>query len=363
MLQTVQNDTGIGRHLVEIQHHIDLLQLEQSRLAAEFAETEQWEDDGFNTPLDWIRLNCGLTEKVAGDRLTVGRQMAGLAQSVEAMQAGEIAFAHLAVIARTAAAVGKAVDEYSLLCMARSMSPGKLYYQAQHYRHSIDAKGYEAEQAGLMENRHLSLSTAEDGCLLINGVLDPVRGAAVRTVLEPLARRAGADDDRPVEHRLADAFVELAIGKQQKVAMQVTASIETLVGLAGARGAENGFSRPISSKTVERWACDCSLTRVLMQDSVVIDVGRAERTIKGPRRRALVARDQHCRWPGCERPASWCDGHHIVYWMHGGSDELQNLVLLCARHHRQVHEGGWQLFRSEEGEIVTIAPGVRFLRE
>src|SRR5256886_3259395 len=286
--------------------------------------------------------------------------MAGLAQSVEAVRAGEIGFAHLAVIARTAAAVGKAVDEYSLLCMARSMSAGKLYYQAQHYRHSIDAKGYAAAQAGLMENRHLSLSTAEDGCVLINGVLDPVGGAAVRTVLEPLARRAGADDDRSIEQRLADAFVELAIGKQQKVAMQVTASIETLVGLVGARGAENEFSLPISSKTVERWACDCSLTRVLMQDSVVIDVGRAERTVKGPRRRALVARDQHCRWPGCERPASWCDGHHIIYWMHGGGDELENLVLLCARHHWKVHEGGWQLVKAEDQKIVTIAPRTVF---
>src|SRR5437588_4518053 len=362
MLQTVQNDTGIGRHLVEIQHHINLLQLEQSRLAAQFAQTEQWEDEGFNTPLDWIRLNCGLTDKVAGDRLTVGRQMAGLAQSVEAMQAGEIGFAHLAVIARTAAAVCKAVDEYSLLCMARSMSPGRLYYQAQHYRHSIDARGYEAEQAGLMENRHLSLSTAEDGCLLINGVLDPVRGAAVRTVLEPLARRAGAGDDRSIEQRLADAFVELAIGKQQKVAMQVTASIETLVGLAGARGAENGFSRPISSKTVERWACDCSLTRVLMQDSVVIDVGRSERTVKGPRRRALIARDRHCQWSGCERPASWCDSHHIVHWLFGGGGEIDNQVLLCHRQHRMVHEGGWQLVRTEDGRLITIAPTVTFGR-
>src|SRR5205809_7523014 len=91
--------------------------------------------------------------------------------------------------------------------------------------------------------------------------------------------------------------------------MQVTSSIETLLDLTGAPGAESEFALPISAKTVERWACDCSLTRVLRQDSVVIDVGRAERTIKGPRRRALNARDQHCRWPGCERPASWCDGH------------------------------------------------------
>jgi len=324
------------------------------------AEGAQWDDDGFNTPLDWLRIKCGLTQKVASDRLVVGRQMARLEQSVQAVKAGEIAFAHLAVIARTAEAVGKVVDEYGLLCLAREMSPGKLYYQAQHYRHQLDPRSYAAEQTGLMENRHLSLSTAEDGCLLINGVLDPVGGAALRNVLEPLARRSGPDDDRVIEQRLADGLVELAIGKQQKVALQVTASIETLLGLVGAKGAENEFSLPISAKTVERWACDCSLTRILLQDSVVIDVGRSERTIKGPRRRALIARDRLCQWPGCERPASWCDAHHLDHWLFGGGGEIENQVLLCHRHHVLVHEGGWRLIRTDDGRLIPIPLTVTF---
>ena len=143
--------------------------------------------------------------------------------------------------------------------------------------------------------------------------------------------------------------------------MQVTASLETLIGLAGAPGAENEFTLPISSTTVQRWACDCSLTRVLLQDSVVIDVGRSERTIKGPRRRALIARDRHCQWPGCERPAARCDVHHIVHWMFGGGSELSNQVLLCHRHHRLVHEGGWQLVKtSEDGRLTPIAPTITF---
>ena len=115
--------------------------------------------------------------------------------------------------------------------------------------------------------------------------------------------------------------------------MQVTASLETVLALLGAPGAENEFTLPISSKTVQRWACDCSLTRVLLQDSVVIDVGRSVRTIKGPRRRALVARDRHCQWPGCDRPAARCDVHHLVHWLFGGGSELGNQVLLCHRHH------------------------------
>ncbi len=76
--------------------------------------------------------------------------------------------------------------------------------------------------------------------------------------------------------------------------MQVTSSVETLLGLVGAPGAENEFSLPISAKTVERWACDCSVSRVLLQDSVVIDAGRSKRVVSGQARKALMGRDTHC---------------------------------------------------------------------
>ncbi|HKV87305.1 MAG TPA: HNH endonuclease signature motif containing protein [Candidatus Dormibacteraeota bacterium] len=112
---------------------------------------------------------------------------------------------------------------------------------------------------------------------------------------------------------------------------------------------------------MQRLACDGGLSRVLLgQESLVIDVGRSKRVVSGGRKRALKVRDGHCRWPGCERPASWCDGHHLVHWLHGGSSDLDNLVLLCHRHHRMVHEGGWQVVRTEGGGLITIAPTVTF---
>jgi hypothetical protein len=93
---------------------------------------------------------------------------------------------------------------------------------------------------------------------------------------------------------------------------------------------------------------------------MVIDVGRAERTIKGPARKALNARDRGCTWPSCERPASWTSGHHIKHWFHGGTNEPPNLTLLCYRHHWMVHEGGWQIVRGDDGRMITIPPIVTF---
>src|SRR5437016_1103904 len=244
------------------------------------------------------------------------------------MDGGEIGFAHLAVMARTAEAVGKGFDESKLLALAREHSPGKFHYKCLHYRHSIDSKKYAEEQNEQQFSHHLSLSTAESGHLLINGVLDPIGGAAVRTALEPLARKSGEHDDRLLPQRYADALVELAsAGRPANI--QVTATIETLKGLAGAGAAEMEFSLPISSVAVQRMACDCSVTRILLsQESLVIDIGRSKRVISGPARKALKIRDGHCRWPGCERPASWCDGHHLVHWIDGGDTNLENCVLL-----------------------------------
>ena len=312
----VDRGAELGQQLIQNQHQIDLLLLEQSRLAAEFVPTDYWDYEGSATPYDWIRINCHLTSNTVGDRVTVGERMSELAESVQAVQTREIGFTHLVVMARTAEAVGERFDESKLLKKARESSPGKFRHICDHYRHSADPGGYAAEQFDKYESRHLRLSRWEDGSLILNGVLDPVEGVALRAALEPLARKSGAHDDRTREQRLADALVELTTrGGKQRVAMQVTSSIETLLGLVGAPGAENEFSLPISSKTVERRACDCNITRILLQDSVVVDVGRAERTIRGPRRRALVARDKHCQCgpiaSGRLRRATaiiWCTG-------------------------------------------------------
>jgi HNH endonuclease/Domain of unknown function (DUF222) len=114
----------------------------------------------------------------------------------------------------------------------------------------------------------------------------------------------------------------------------------------------------IPDLTVQRLACDSTVTRVLLNaESAVIDVGRSQRVVHGATRRALNVRDKGCRWPGCDRPASWTAAHHIVHWVRGGRTDLDNLVLLCHRHHWMVHEAGFQLVRVDNGgDILTIPP-------
>ena len=358
MAEMVQAEIDFGALLVAMRHTIDTLELQFAQVAAEFHHTDQWDRAGFNTSGDWIRINCHMTSRNVWNALAVGAQAHFLPLSVAAMSSGDIGFAHLATLANTADKLDR-FDEDRLLPLAKEHSPGKFYRECLHYRHSVDAKGYREEQECLVEERSLRLNTAEDGSLLINGVLDPAGGAAVRSALEPLARPSGQHDDRNREQRMADALIELAsAGKPAE--LQVTATVETLKGLAGAAAGEMEFAMPLPSATVQRLACDCSVMRVILDgQSTVIDVGRSKRLVDGSLRKVLALRDKHCQWQACERPASWCDGHHLIHWIDGGETNLDNCVLLCKRHHRMVHEGGWKLIKVD-GRMVTIAPTVIF---
>src|SRR3982075_3758633 len=339
----------IGEELKRVLHERDLLDLQAAALAAEFARTKEYDEQGYATPIDWMRFTCHVTSTAAADLIAVGENLHRLVESTDAMVAGRIGFAHLTAMTRTADAIGASFDETALLEKAEENSPGKFYFICRHFRHAADRKGFESEQAELVENRKLSISTCEDGAVLVNGVLDPVGGAAFRTAIEPLARKSGAHDDRSLERRQADALVELSSGGGSQAQIQVTSSIETLLGLAGAAGGGAELSLPVSSTTVERLACDSSIARILLDaESTVIDVGRSKRVVSEPARRALTARDGHCRWPECDRPASRSAAHHVVHWIRGGTTDLDNLILLCHRHHWMVHEGRWQIVRGDD---------------
>jgi len=354
---------AIAAELIRRRQKIDQEELEFSCLAAQFAQTDEYDWQGFESPIAWFKANCHMSGGAASARICAGQQLEHLGQSSEAMAAGEIGFAHFALIARTSAAVGERLDEAKLLGQARKQTIARFHDSCYHARHAADPKGCAKDESEGVEAHSLTFANSDDGMVFVNGMLDKVGGAAVQAALEPLAQRAGKDDHRCRERRVADALVDVCMHSldngvpSRRTHMQVTTSLETLLGLSGAPAAEMGFSLPISSKAVERLACDCTVTRVLLgSDSTVIDVGRARRVISGAQGKALRVRDRGCVWPGCDRPATWTSGHHLVHWINGGPTDLSNLVLLCYRHHWMVHEGEWQIVRADDGRMLTIPP-------
>jgi hypothetical protein len=114
---------------------------------------------------------------------------------------------------------------------------------------------------------------------------------------------------------------------------------------------------PVPAKAIEWLSCDSELHRLVMSGrSTVLDYGSSVRTISPAIWAALVVRDQHCRHPGCDRPPSWCEAHHVVHFSKGGPTRLDNLVLACTRHHHLWHDQGWQLNLARDGTLRLVSP-------
>ncbi len=115
-------------------------------------------------------------------------------------------------------------------------------------------------------------------------------------------------------------------------------TLATLEARAGALAAGLGHLGPVTGDAARRIACDAAISRVITTGpSQILDVGRRTRTIHPALRRALVVRDGGCTHPGCDRPPSWCEAHHLHHWADGGPTTLANPTLLCRRHHRHTH--------------------------
>ena len=97
-------------------------------------------------------------------------------------------------------------------------------------------------------------------------------------------------------------------------------------------------------------SCDAEIIPIILAGpGGTADVGRARRTVPLRLRRLLIARDRHCQWPGCHKPPSRCDAHHVEHWANGGPTNLANLVLLCHRHHHHLHQHGYRMIPQPDG--------------
>ena len=116
------------------------------------------------------------------------------------------------------------------------------------------------------------------------------------------------------------------------------------------------FGGPVAPESLRMLCCDAAVVPVVMNGKgQPLDVGRATRTIPDGLRRAVAARDRGCSHPGCGRPASWCEIHHLIPWEHGGETKLSNLAMLCRVHHRQIHSTEW-VVRIRDGLPEFIPP-------
>ena len=362
--------SAIGDDLQELRRIINGCEAECTRRLRRFDQGGGYAATPALTAKAWLRWKCNFSPAAAADRVAVSRQLERLALATEAFVDGDISYPHAAMIARTAEKLGDKMEanaETILVTAAKDLDLGQLRVVTMKLQHLMDPDSVREEANESYERRFLSLSQTLDGVFYLNGRLDSEGGAILQTALNALGGPPTAEDKRTPKQRRADLLVELARqqldgGKLPEVGGQrphlaVIVSKATLANQPGSPAAELEWAQPIPAETARRLACDAAITPVFVgSESDQPQAGQTSRSISGSQRRALVVRDKGCRFPGCDRPPDWTDAHHLQHWADGGKHVMENLVLLCRRHHRKVHEEGWHLGITPDGEIAAVPP-------
>ncbi len=275
-----------------------------------------------------------------------------------------------------------------LVVGAGSTAPEALARDARAARAVLDESGVIDRERALRDRRFLRLIRQDDGMTRLTGLLDPESAALVSDVVDQItsprrggprfvdpARRDGArmlvEDERSTEQIVCDALVDLVrIGASadpgrlytpRSPEVRVHVSRERLERGRGHATLEDSGAI-VSVATADRRACVAGVEPVIFGPAGrILDLGRRERLFTPAQKRALAAQSvrdgtRGCAAPGCDRPPSWCESHHIVPWSRGGRTDVANGVLLCRHHHLLAHDRAWLITRDRDGRPRVEIP-------
>ena len=364
----------LGDEIAELSAHLDAATARLLDLIREFDAQEGW-GNGFRSCADWLSWRVGLDKGAARERVRVARALGTLPRLARAFAGGEISYSKIRALTRVAAPE----TEEALLRIARAGTAVHVERIVRGWRY-MDRKAEAESSARQHKSRALHVSYDDDGMVVIRGRLAPEVGAvrlraldAARETLYQQRRAQAMEPEQDVptmEQQRADALAlvaETALhqgidpgapGERYQVVVHVDAAVLADTDQVGHSVLEDGVRVPAG--TSQRLACDAS--RVVMRhdaDGRVVEIGARTRTIPPALRRALLHRDHGCRFPGCGLRLG--EGHHVRHWAAGGPTTLSNLALLCRRHHRAVHEEGYQVARQHDGALEFRQPDGRVL--
>jgi 5-methylcytosine-specific restriction endonuclease McrA len=379
----------VGDEIAELSAHLEAASFRLLTLIREFDARGGW-GNGFLSRAHWLSWRIGLDLGAAREKVRVARALGTLPQLSDALARGEVSYAKVPAVTRVATPETEAV----LLKVARVGTAAHVERIVRGWR-CMDRKLEAAESKRHHRSRSLYVHRDDDGMTVIRGRLTPEVGAllvralaAARETLYQQSRGSaataptdhpdaehtptppfGRDDtgeERPsVSQQQADALALLAetalhhgldpctAGERYQVVVHVDAAVLADPEQPGQSVLEDGPR--VSAETSHRLACDA--TRVVMKHDAegnLVEIGARTRTIPPALRRALHHRDKTCRFPGCSVPFG--QGHHVRHWAQGGPTTLSNLALLCRRHHRAVHEEGYQAVRGTDGVLQFRRP-------
>jgi hypothetical protein len=279
------------------------------------------------------------------------------------------------------------------LCDAATrLDPDALAREAHAFRDELDLDGVALREEERRQKRSLRLYVQADGTTKLVWIMDPETAATVRDLYDRTTspklggvrfvnpeRRAIADqilkDERTPEQIASDGFEQLLklgadadpnflLGSGAPV-IRPTATKTAFERGAGPAFAQNtGLARiegqvsPVSISTAWRLNCEAGIAGIVLDETgSVLDFGREQRFFTRKQKEALAIIWGGCACPGCDRPPSWCEAHHIVFWARDkGKTNIADGILLCRHHHLLFHNNGWEIQRDKNSRYWLIPP-------
>jgi len=365
----------LENQITELSAHIHAATYQLLELIREFDDAHGWTGPGLNSCAHWLNWKCGFNLGTAREKVRVAHALKDLPKISARFRRGEVSYSKVRAITR----VATQENEDYMLGIAR-------YGTASRVERLVrNNKKVKRNEALWRDNdrhviRQLDWYFDDDDSLVVKGRFTPEQGMLIKKVLESImdedfmeqkdvSAETPVDElkarTEPISQRRADALVRMAEGYMSKSAtvnngdrylVHVHTDMETLK--ADGTGAESEIDegRNVSAETSRRLSCDAGVVHWLEnKEGETLSVGRKTRSIPPAIRRALKRRDHGCRFPGCNC-SRFVDAHHITHWADGGETKLNNLVLLCRRHHRMVHEEGFAVHSQADGQVRFTDP-------
>jgi hypothetical protein len=332
----------------------------------DYEATQVWCGGGIATFGQWASINLGLLPSAARAMVATSRGLGPLPALAAALARGQLSYDK----ARLVAAVATPEREALWLDLALNASATQLARITSAYRRATALTPEDDDNEH--GRRGLEFRFGPKGLVRLVATLEPEDAAVVRAAIERQAEETKRtspperrDEPRPTyAQSRADALVDLsraalaadpgAGGEPGRPELIVHVDQHLLTGEGGDGAVGRCHTQDgavVDPAAVRRLACDAALRPLLEAvDGRPLDVGRSRRVVSARQRQALWARDGGCQFPGCGA-RRFVDAHHVIHWLDGGPTDLDNLVLLCKRHHRLHHEGGYTIGRHTSGRL------------
>ena len=356
-----------GSVLLEALALRDRLDAKIAAVAGEVDHHGLWDLDGATSMTAWLRDRGSMTATAASRLAVRGRRLRALPVTAAAAGDGSLSGGQLEVVlahlddATVGVFAGHEAELVAVLAPLEVRQVGRA--MAAWKQRAVPDAAVPAEPV-----RAVHLSRTWNDRYMLDGTLDPEGGAVVEAALRVADRPDGEGEAlRSASERRGDALVDVcrffldhhhsAPGTRHRPHLNVVIDERDL---HHGNGAAVVGGPQLDAATASKLLCDCSLHRLVRGGrSEVLDYGRATRTISPSLWNALVLRDEHCRFPGCDRPGHWGEGHHVRWFSDGGATALANLVVLCSRHHHRLHLPGWKARLGPDATFEVTDPGGR----